>query len=386
MKTYNRISNMPPYMLEELTRLKYELSKCGHCIIDLSIGDPDLPTPGFIINALKKGVEDKRYYRYPPNKGTDEFRNAVADYYRRRFNVTLDPDNEILALIGSKEGIAHLSLALIDTGDNAIIPEPSYPIYKSSVYMAGGHPFLLYLNEGNNYLPDISFMDEGCTKNIKIMYMNYPNNPTGSICDIEYFNKLIRFALKNDIMIVNDSAYNEIVFDRKPVSILEAEGAKNTALEIGTLSKSYNMTGWRIGYMVGNSEAINKVSIIKSNIDSGQFGAVQHAAATALNEGDEYILQIKEVYKRRRDLVLKIFYDSGVSYAVPYGTFYVWFKVPQNISSLEYAYRLVIETGVLVTPGVAFGSSGEGFCRLSLTTDEAQLSAAVEKIAAFKWQ
>lgn len=381
MKDSNRIKSIPKYMFSDLDRLRSKMSKEGREVIDISVGDPDLPTPEFIVKSLQKASEVKEYHRYPPYEGTYGFRKSVADYYKRRFDVELDPDGEVAALIGSKEGITHLTIALVDEGDIALVPDPAYPTYRNSVYIAGGTPYIMPLKEENNFTPDLSSIDSITAQKSKLMYINYPNNPTGSVCGIESFKDIVEFARKNDIIVCNDAAYNEIVFDNnKPVSILSVDGSKEVAVEIGTLSKSYNMTGWRIGYIVGNREIIKRLMAIKTNTDSGQFSAIQHAASVALDYGDDYIAYIKEIYKSRRDEAVTKLRDIGMSVISPKGSFYLWFKVPNGYSSSEFAAKLIEECGIIVTPGNAFGGYGEGYCRIALTIDEMQFEKAVEKI------
>lgn len=381
MKHFSRLDSIPPYIFADLDRLREEMTKKGLQIIDISIGDPDLPTPGFIVDALREGLKDTKNYRYPPYEGTYEFRKAVADYYKRRFNVEIDPEDEVIALIGSKEGITHLTLAAIDRDDVALVPEIGYPIYKTSVYMAGGLPYFIPLSEKNMYLPELDKIPDEVAKKAGIMFINYPNNPTGAVCNSAVYKKVVQFALENDIIICNDAAYNELVFDNiKPLSILNTADAKKVSVEIGTLSKSYNMTGWRIGYAVGNKEILKKIMIVKSNTDSGQFGAIQHAASSALYNGDLYIDYIREIYENRRNNALDKLKEIGVDAFYPQGSFYIWFKVPEGYSSCEYAMKLVRERGVIVTPGSAFGVSGEGCCRIALTVDISVFDKAIEKM------
>lgn len=380
MKSYKRIESIPPYLFSDLDKLRCKLINTGCDLIDLSIGDPDLPTPQFIIDALKYAADDAVNYRYPPYEGTSEFKNAVAQYYKRRFNVELDPNSEVIALIGSKEGIAHLTIALVDNGDTAIVPEPSYPIYTSSVNLAGGKPFFVKLSEDKGFLPDLFSIDKRTLEFTKLIFVNYPNNPTGAVCSLEYYKLLADFALFHDIIIVNDAAYNEIIFKGKPVSIMQVDEAKKCAIEFGSLSKSYNMAGWRIGYAVGNRDILRKLAAVKSNIDSGQFGAIQYAAAQALNNGDRFISYLRDVYKSRRDETTKALSSAGIDYFIPDGSFYIWCKTPDHISSSEFAYKLADKSGVLVTPGYAFGKSCGGYFRLSLTNDMDKINKAVERI------
>lgn len=381
MKKCCRIERMPRYMFSDLDSIKNKMLKEGRDVIDISVGDPDLPTPGFIIDALKDASEDRRYHRYPPYEGTFEFKKAVADYYKRRFNVSLDAESEVIALIGSKEGITHLSLALLDEGDIAIVPDPGYPIYAISAHIAGATPHAVHLKRENNFLPDICEIDECTQKLAKLMFINYPNNPTGAVCSLDSMRNIIEFARKNDIIVCNDAAYNEIVFDNnKPVSLLNVIGAKEYGVELGTLSKSYNMTGWRIGYAVGNSDALKKMMAIKVNTDSGQFGAIQHAASEALNKGDGHILYMNEIYRKRRNKAAALLKGIGIDVYMPQGSIYLWFKVPCGYTSEKFASELIEKCGVIVTPGTAFGAFGEGFCRAALTVDDGDFEKAVSRM------
>jgi LL-diaminopimelate aminotransferase len=386
MRACDRINSIPPYMFAKLDRIKREMQSKGYEVIDLSVGDPDLPVPDFIIESLKEGLKVEKFHKYPPYEGIFEFRKAVADYYKRRYNVDLDPEREVAALIGSKEGIVHLTLSLIDYGDTAIVPDPGYPIYKASVHLAGGKPYTMQLKRENSFLPDIKEINDRIVRTAKLMYINYPNNPTGSVCDIEVLRNLVEFAEENDIVVCNDAAYNEIIFkNEKPLSIINADTGKKVSIEFGTLSKSYNMTGWRIGYAVGNSDIIKRLMIVKSNTDSGQFAAIQYAASSALNYGDEYIDYCKGIYRERRDKALLLLKRAGIDAVTPEGTFYVWFKVPGAVSSSQFASNLIEKKGVLITPGNAFGIFGEGYCRIALTVDNDMLEKAVEKIKQSIW-
>lgn len=382
MKPCNRLDKIPPYIFADLDRLRKDMIQKGMEIIDISIGDPDLPTPSFIIDALYEGMKNVNNYRYPPYEGTYEFRKSVADYYKRRFGVELDPEDEVVALIGSKEGIAHLCLALIDRDDTAFVPEPAYPIYKTSVCMAGGIPHTITLFEDSGFLPDLSCINNDAAKRAKLVFFNYPNNPTGAVCDAGTYKSIIEFALENDIIVCSDAAYNELVFDKlTPLSILSISDSKRVAVEFGTLSKSYNMTGWRIGYAVGSREILRKLMIVKSNTDSGQFGAIQHAACAALDKGDGYIDYIRNVYENRRNNALNRLKSAGFETFDSKGSFYIWFKVPDLLTSHEYVSRVVKECGVIITPGSAFGPSGEGYCRIALTVDNNIFDKAIERIS-----
>lgn len=380
MKVYNRLDSIPPYLFAQLDQLRNEMTSKGYDLIDISIGDPDLPTPQFIIDSLCEGVKDIKNFRYPPYEGTFEFRESVSNYYKRHFGVYIDPSSEAIALIGSKEGIVHLSLAAVDRNDIALVPEPGYPVYKSSVCMAGGQPHIIPLTEDSGFMPQLDDIDRDTAEKTKIIYINYPNNPTGAVCSIDILKSIVEFAHKYDIIICNDIAYNEIVFDGiKPVSIMCIDGARDVAVELGTLSKSYNMTGWRIGYAVGNKDILKMIMKMKSNSDSGQFGAIQHAASCALDYGDSYIENLRNIYEQRRNNALAKLRSIGIEPVIPKGSFYIWFKVPQCCSSGEYAAKLAMKCGVIVTPGKAFGAYGEGYCRIALTVDEKIFNNAIER-------
>lgn len=381
MKFVNRTEKIPQYIFSKLDAVKKQLELNGIEIIDLGIGDPDIPTPEFIVNSMGNYIKNQKNYRYPPYSGIDEFKKAVADYYKRNYSVDIDYNTEVAALIGSKEGIAHLFLSLTDTGDYVILPDPAYPVYQAAAIISGCNIFKIPLKEENNYLPDISSIDKEILKKAKMLIVNYPNNPTGAVADEEFYRKLVRFGIKNDIAIVNDGAYLEIYkSDMKPKSILEIPDAKNIAVEFGSLSKSYNMSGWRLGYIAGNSEIIKKLMIIKTNFDSGQFSAIQQTGADALNYGSDFTKYINDVYRERRKIVEDKLKEKNYYVYDSKGTFYVWFKVPSNFSSEEFSREVLEKTGVLITPGNAFGDFGEGYCRISLTVDKNKLIEAMNRI------
>lgn len=381
MKSYRRLGSIPPYTFAELNKLKSDMVLRGLDVIDISIGDPDLSPPKEVSDSLIESLKESRFHKYPPYEGIFEYRKSVSDYYRRRFNVELDPESEVVALIGSKEGIAHLTLSLVDNGDIAIVPDPGYPVYRISTLMAGGIPYTAPLLIENNFLPDVDGIDKAIAKKAKLMYINYPNNPTGAVCSTEKMRKIVSFAAENKLTLCNDAAYDEIVFDERPLSMMNIEGARECGIEFGTLSKSYSMTGWRIGYAVGSRDVLKKLMLVKSNLDSGQFGAIQHAASAALNRCDYYLDMIKETYKKRRDTAAGLLRETGLEVFMPQGTFYIWFKVPDGLTSAEFAKRLIGEQRLMVTPGSSFGSFGEGYCRLSLTVDIDIIEEAVKRIS-----
>lgn len=381
MKIVNRLSGLPAYIFSRVDEIKKTLIESGKDIIDLGIGDPDIKTPEFIVNSLFKNTSKEYFWRYPPYNGSEEFRKAVCLYYRRRYNVELDPDEEVVALIGSKEGIAHTFLALADNNDYVLIPDPAYPVYYTAARIAGCSVYKIHLNEKNNYIPNLNNIYPDVAKRAKVMLVNYPNNPTGATASLDFYKELVEFGIKNDIAIVNDGAYLDITRDSvKPISLMQVDGALNTCIEFGTLSKSYSMTGWRIGYAVGNREMLKRLTVVKTNFDSGQFYPIQMAGADALNNGDEFITAVNDIYNKRREYVSKKLRNLGIDVFDSKGTFYVWFKVPKRFKSEEFADFILERTGVLITPGNAYGMSGEGYCRISLTHDNARIEEAMERI------
>lgn len=381
MERAERIKKIPPYLFAQIDKKISELKSKGIDVISLGIGDPDLPTPPNIIEAMKKAVEVKEYHRYPDYEGSLEFREAVSTYYKNRFNVSLDPKSEVMALIGSKEGIAHIFLAFVNPGDYVLIPDPAYPVYKTAAIFAGGIPYTMPLLEENNFLPDFSKIDEEILKKAKLMFLCYPNNPTGAVANEEFFMEAIELAKKYDIILCHDSAYAEITYDGyKAPSILSFPGAKDIAVEFGSLSKPYRMTGWRIGYAVGNSEIIQGLGIIKTNVDSGQFTAIQKAGIEALLGPQDSIKEMNDIFKKRRDLVVNTLREIGIDVKSPKATFYIWVKVPEGYTSASFAEKLIEQAAVVVTPGSAYGEYGEGYVRISLTTPDHRLMEAMERI------
>lgn len=381
MKQARRLDNAPPYLFVEIEESIRRAAAKGIDVINLGIGDPDTSTPDFIVNKMARALKEPKYHRYPEYDGSIEFRTAVAAYYKRRFGVILDPETEVVALLGSKEGIAHMFFALVNDCDFTLVPDPQYPVYQLATSLTGGVPYHMPLKSENNYLPDFSVIPKEVVKRGKIIFLNYPNNPTGAIAGLDFYRNAVDFALKNDIVICNDNAYSEFTFDGITApSILQAEGAMDIAVEFHTLSKSYNMTGWRIGYAVGNKEAISKLKKMKNNVDSGVFTAIQEAAIEALEHGDEFVQDMRELYRRRRDLAITKIKQIGWDFLVPSGTFYVWVNVPKGYTSKGFSSMLLDSTGVVVAPGSGYGSCGEGYFRISLTVGEDLLIEAFERI------
>ena len=381
MKIAQRIETIPPYLFAEIDKKREEALQRGVDIINLGIGDPDQPTPHNIIQKLRESVNDPKTHNYPPYEGTAEFRQAISLWYKNRFGVELDPDKEVMSLIGSKEGIAHIFLAFIDPGDFSLIPDPGYPVYKTATLFANGFPYTMPLLEENDYLPDLEEIDEEIAQRAKLMFINYPNNPTAAVANPDFFKKVVKFAKKYDIVICHDFAYSEMTFDGyKTRSFLEVEGAKDVGIEFHSLSKLYNMTGWRLGFAVGNQEAISALSIIKTNIDSGVFKAIQQAGVEALTGPQDNIKKMNEIYTRRRNVVVNGLNKLGWNIKPTKATFYIWIPTLKEMSSLDFANLLLEKSGIIVTPGIGYGEFGEGFVRIALTVEEKRLEEAIDRL------
>ncbi len=381
MRIAERIKNVPPYLFAEIDKKKEAAIKKGVDIINLGIGDPDKPTPSHIIDQLAKSARDPKTHDYPPYEGTKNFRKAVADWYLKRFGVKLDPEEEVISLIGSKEGIAHVFLAFVDPGDVSLIPDPAYPVYKTGTLFANGEPYYMPLLEKNGYLPDLNKIDEEAAKKAKLIFLNYPNNPTGAIASKDYFKEVVDFAKKYDLLICHDFAYSELAYDGyKAPSFLEVDGARDVCLEFHSLSKTYNMTGWRIGFAVGNREAVSALSIIKTNVDSGIFKAIQEAGITALTGPQDHIPRLIDMYIERRDAVVNGLKRLGWNINPPKATFYVWIPTPNGVSAIEFANNVLEKTGIIVTPGIGYGEYGEGYVRIALTVDVPRIKEAMNRL------
>ncbi|HYF95716.1 MAG TPA: LL-diaminopimelate aminotransferase [Symbiobacteriaceae bacterium] len=382
-KRAERIATVPPYLFAEIDKKKAAAIARGVDVISLGIGDPDLPTPKFVVDKMKEAVENPKWHQYPDYDGSLAYRTAVTQFYKRRFGVDLNPKTEALALIGSKEGIAHIIWAYIDPGDIALVPDPAYPVYKTHTLLAGGTPYLMPLTRENNFLPDLKAIPEDVARKAKLLFVNYPNNPTGGVADIEFYREAVAFCKKYDILLVSDNAYSEMTYDGfKAPSVFEVEGAMETAVEFWSLSKPFNMTGWRIAALVGNAEAVAALGIIKTNTDSGQFTAIQEAAIEALTspEADGFIAEMNAIYTRRRDMAVAGLRAIGLDAQPMKGSFYLWLQVPAGHTSTSFAGLLLEEAGVIVTPGSAYGAHGEGYVRLSLCLKEERLQQAIERI------
>jgi len=376
-----RIDQIPPYLFAEIDRKKEEMKRKGMDLIDLGIGDPDLPTPQPIIERLKKGAEDPRNHRYPSYEGMIEFRTAVAQWYERRFGVKLDPIKEVLSLIGSKEGIAHIPLAFVNPGDYVLVPSPGYPVYRVSTLFAGGIPYFLPLRKENGFLPNFSDIPKRIIEKTKLLFINYPNNPTSAIAERPFFEEVVEFAQRYEIIVCHDAAYSEIAFDGyRPISFMEIHGGKEVGIEFHSLSKTFNMTGWRIGFAVGHPEVISGLGRVKTNIDSGLFQAIQEAGIEAFSHFETPLLETVQIYQNRRDVMVQGLREIGLEVEPPKATFYLWIQVPKGYTSAQFATLLLEQAGIVTTPGNGFGEAGEGYIRMALTVDESRLKEAIERL------
>ncbi|MBU4560831.1 LL-diaminopimelate aminotransferase [bacterium] len=385
MKKAERIEKLPVYLFAQIDRAKREAIAKGVDIIDFGVGDPDLPTPNHIIEALSRAAKDPKNHRYPSYEGMLKFREAAASWYKKRFQVELDPEREVLTLIGAKEGIGHIPLAFINEGDIALIPDPGYPVYRAGVTLAGGIPHSIPLLKENNFLPDLGAIDRKIAKKVKLIFLNYPNNPTSAVAGKDFFKKVVAFAKENDVIVCHDATYSELGYDGyKPPSFLEVEGAKEVGIEFHSLSKTYNMTGWRIGFAVGNSDILAGLGSIKTNVDSGVFQAIQYAGIEALAGPQECIAQNVATYKERRDILVEGLNRLGWGVSLPKVAFYAWIPVPQRYTSAKLCEVLLEKCGIVMTPGNGFGKSGEGYIRAALTVDKSRIEEAVRRIENLK--
>lgn len=376
-----RLKRLPPYLFKEIDRQKEEVRAKGIDIIDLGVGDPDLPTPPHIIEALQKAASDPANHRYPSYSGMADFNAAVAGWYKQRFNVDLDTSEEVVTLIGSKEGIAHIPLAFIDPGDIALVASPGYPVYHIGTQFAGGEAYFMELLKENRFLPDLESIPPEIAQKAKMMFINYPNNPTAAVGTKDFFESVVAFAREHDVIVCHDAAYSEMAFDGyRPISFLESEGAKSVGIEFHSLSKTYNMAGWRIGFAVGCADLVSGLGQVKSNIDSGAFQAVQIAGITALQGDRACVENMRQTYAERRDILVAGLHSAGLSVEKPRATFYLWVETPEGYTSTGFAGLLLTEAGIVTTPGNGFGTAGEGYVRMALTVDRERIREAVERI------
>lgn len=384
MKLAGRLNRLPPYLFVEINRRIAELRAKGKDVIDFGIGDPDLPTPSHIIERLCQAAHDPANHRYPETEGLPEVRRTIAEWYEKRFEVTLNPAKEVLPLVGSKEGIGHMALCFIEPGDVALVPDPGYPPFSLGTILAGGEPYSMPLKEENDFLPDFEAIPDDIADRAKLMWLNYPNNPTGAVADLGFFEKAVHFARRHSLAICHDAPYTEVTFDgyRAP-SFMQTPGAKDVGVEFHSLSKTYHMTGWRIGMAVGNADMVNALFRVKSNLDSGVPQAIQYAAVEALRGSQEHIAEHNVVFRRRRDRLVAVLNEVGLKARMPKATFYVWAKIPPGYTSIDFAKKLLDEVAIAVTPGTGYGKEGEGYIRFSLTISDDRLEEGVNRLSSW---
>jgi len=385
MKMARRVEKLPPYLFVEISRKIAAKKAKGEEVVSFGIGDPDIPTPPHIIERLCREANNPSNHRYPESEGLPELRKTIADWYRQRFGISLDTDTEVLPLLGSKEGIGHMAFCFSEPGDNVLVPDPGYPVYSVGTILAGGEPYYVPLLEENDYLPDFKLIPETVLNKTTLMWLNYPNNPTSAVADLDFYSRAVEFAREHDICICHDGPYSEVAYDGyRPVSFLEADGAREVGVEFHSLSKSYNMTWWRIGMAVGNPVMIDALKRLKSNLYSGIPQAIQYAAIEALTGPQNCIDEHNAVYQRRRDLIVDTLTKMGLRVRPPRASLYVWAKVPSGYTSMEFADDLLEKVGVVVTPGIGYGKNGEGYVRLSMTLPDASLVKGLSRLA--EWQ
>ena len=380
-----RLQKLPPYLFAEIDKKKKAAIAAGKDVINLGVGDPDTPTPRPIIESLQKNVENAAFHQYALDQGAPELRASIKSFCMKRYGLDLDPNGEILPLIGSKEGLAHFPFAVLNPGDVALVPDPCYPVYKSSTNFAGGEVHLMPLDPKNGFLPDFSAIPADVLRKAKLLFLNYPNNPTGAVANLDFYREALALAQKHDLIIAQDAAYNEMYFDAPPPSMLQIPGAKDYVVEFHSLSKTFNMTGWRVGFAIGAAPLVGALGQVKANTDSGIFTAIQFAAKTALDEYDTITPPLRSMYKDRRDAFVAAFKKIGWDVPPPSATFYMWIPCPKGYTSTETCAKLLDEADVVTTPGLGFGKSAEGFIRATLTVDTPRLIEAVERIGKLTW-
>ncbi|MCL5265501.1 MAG: LL-diaminopimelate aminotransferase [Chloroflexi bacterium] len=377
----HRLAQLPPYLFVEIDRKKREAMARGVDIINLGIGDPDIPTPQNIIRALEIAAAKPVNHRYPESEGLQEFREAAAKWYARRFHVELDPQREIITLIGAKEGIGHLPLALVNPGEVVLIPDPAYPVYNAGTIFAGGEPYFMPLLRENGFLPDLKAIPEDIAARARLMFVNYPNNPTGAVATWEFYEQVVEFARKHNVVVAQDNTYSEIAYDGyEPLSLLQVPGAAEVGIEFHSLSKTFNMTGWRIGFVAGRHEVVDALRSVKANLDSGAFQAVQEAGIEAMLNSQAAVRANIKVWQERRDVLIEGLRAAGLAAEAPKATFYIWTPVPEGYTSASFVSMLIEKAGVVCTPGNGFGKYGEGYARMALTADVSRLREAADRI------
>ena len=376
-----RINELPPYLFAEIDRRKRQALSRGVDLIDLGIGDPDIPTPSAVVEKLLEGASKPANHRYPNSSGMAEFREAVASWYKTRFNVSLDPVKEVVSLIGSKEGIGNMAVAFVDPGDVVLVSSPCYPVYHIGTAFSGGTNYFLPLRKANRFLPDLGAIPADIARRAKLLWINYPNNPTAAVADNDFYRRVVDFANKNNVIVCHDAAYSEMGYDGyRPMSFLEVDGARDVGIEFHSLSKTFNMTGWRIGMAVGNPEIVGGLAQAKSNLDSGIFQAVQEAGIEALKLGDKIVEPSRIIYQERRDILVDGLRAVGLECEKPHATFYVWVSCPEGLSSADFTTKLLEEAAVVTTPGNGFGEAGEGYVRFTVCVDKERLREVAERI------
>jgi LL-diaminopimelate aminotransferase len=385
-KPADRIAQLPPYPFAEADRQIAAKRAAGHDVISLGIGDPDLPTPDSVVEELKRTAEQPPNHRYPEYYGLPELRTAIGNWYRTRFGVELDPSTEVMPLIGSKEGIAHMAFAMVNPGDPVLVPDPGYPVYGTGTLLAGGKPHLMPLLPENDFLPDLEGIPGEVLRQARLLWLCYPNNPTSAVAPPGFFERVVEFAREHDLLVCHDAAYSDVTYDGyEPTSFLQVPGAKSVGVEFHSLSKTYNMTGWRIGMVVGNPSAVAALGKVKTNIDSGIFQAVQYAGIAALKGDQSWLKERNRIYQRRRDQVVSTLKEIGMEAPSPKASLYVWAPTPGGTKAIDFSLRLLNEVAVWVTPGVAFGQAGEGFFRISLTTPDDRLDEAMDRMRSLRF-
>ncbi len=381
MKVSERLEKIPPYLFAEIDRKIAEARAKGIDIISLGIGDPDTPTLQPVVDEMHKAIDNPKNHDYPPYNGTEKFRKAACNWMKKRFGVELDPDKEMLANIGSKEAIAHIFFAFVDKGDYTLVPDPGYPVYHNATIFAGGTPYEMPLLEENGFLPDFDKIPEDVAKKSKLMFLNYPNNPTSAVADLDFWKKAVDFCKKYDILLCSDMAYSEMTFDGyKAPSVLQVEGGKDVAIEFYSHSKSYNMTGWRVGFVCGNADAVKALGTIKNNIDSGTFKAIQDAASVAFDIDTKYIEDLNKMYQARRDAAEEGFKELGWELKPSKATFYLWLPVPKGMTSEQFVTKMLEEAHVVVPSGRGYGKYGEGYFRVALTKDVDTIKECIKRM------
>jgi len=382
MHLARRLNELPSYLFVDINKKIAEKQAGGEDIINFAIGDPDLPTPSHIIDHICRAAHNPVNHRYPETNGLPELRQAIAEWYERRFDVILNPYKEVLPLIGSKEGIGHMGLCFIEPGDIALVPDPGYPVFPMSTIIAGGEPYFMPLQEENDFLPDFDAIPDEIANRAKLMWLNYPNNPTGAIADLDFFENTVHFAQQHNLAVCHDAPYTEVAFEGyKAPSFMQVHGAKEVGVEFHSLSKTYHMTGWRIGMVVGNSQMVDALFRVKSNLDSGIPQAIQQAAIEALRGSQDCIAEHNAILQQRRDKLIKVLAKIGLKARTPKAAFYIWARIPQGYTSIDFTEKLLDEAGIAVTPGIGYGKEGEGYIRFSLTLADDCLEEGINRLS-----